>query len=112
MIEVGSLEKESGFMYQTGPRPLPLWDEDSLNNLTDKVFPISRQQACSGITLTPDFSAWSLENVSGIKIQFTDNLADHLRLANNNTQLYIFHHVAFLEAQRHRSVSHVHLCMI
>lgn len=108
MIEVGSLEKESGFMHQTGPRPLPLCYEDSLNTPTDKVFPISRQQACSGITMTPDFSAWSLENVAGIKIQFTDSLADHLRLTNNNTQLYIFHHVAFLETQRHRSVSHFH----
>lgn len=105
MIEVGSLEKASGFMHQTGPRPLPLWDENSLDTLTDKVFPISCHQSCGGVTMTPEFSAWSLENVAGITIEFTDNLADHLRLTNNNSQVYIFHHVAFLEAQRHRSVS-------
>ncbi|ENH71788.1 hypothetical protein FOC1_g10004035 [Fusarium oxysporum f. sp. cubense race 1] len=101
MIEVGSLEKASGFMHQTGPRPLPLWDENSLDSLTERLFPISCQHGCSGMTMTPDLSAWSLENVAGIRIEFTDNLADHLRLTNNNTQLYIFHHVAFLEAQRH-----------
>ncbi|KAF4421750.1 hypothetical protein FACUT_10902 [Fusarium acutatum] len=101
MIEVGNLEKASGFMHQTGPRPLPLWDENSLESLTEKIFPMSHHQSCGGITMTPEFSAWSLENVAGIKIEFTDNLADHLRLTNNNSQVYIFHHVAFLEAQRH-----------
>ncbi|SCO22669.1 uncharacterized protein FFE2_15406 [Fusarium fujikuroi] len=101
MIEVGSLEKVSGFMHRTGPRPLPLWDENSLDTLTDKVFPISPHQSCGGMTMTPEFSAWSLENVAGIKIEFTDNLADHLRLTNNNSQVYIFPHVAFLETQRH-----------
>jgi hypothetical protein len=112
MIEVGSLEKASGFMHQTGPRPLPIWDEDSLDSLTGKVFPIPSQQTYSGMTMTPDLSAWSLENVAGIKIEFTDNLADHLRLTNNNSQVYIFHHVAFLESQRHRSVSCKHPRMI
>ncbi|QKD50328.2 uncharacterized protein FOBCDRAFT_197731 [Fusarium oxysporum Fo47] len=101
MVELGSSEKTSGFMYPAGSRPLPLWDKNSLDSLTEKVFPISLQQSCSGMTMTPEFSAWSLENVAEIKIEFTDNLADHLRLTNNNNQLYIFHHVAFLEAQRH-----------
>ncbi|KAF5537115.1 hypothetical protein FPHYL_12805 [Fusarium phyllophilum] len=108
MIEVGSLEKASGFMHQTGPRPLPLWDEDYLDSLTGKLFPISSQQTCRGMAMTPELSAWSLENVAGIKIEFTDNLADHLRLTNNNTQLYIFHHVAFLEAQRNSQTTGQH----
>ncbi|KAF5967727.1 hypothetical protein FBULB1_11107 [Fusarium bulbicola] len=69
MIEVGGLEKDSGFLHQTGPRPLPLWDEDSLNSLTGKLFPISSQQSCSGVAMTPELSAWSLENVAGIKIE-------------------------------------------
>jgi len=105
MIEVGSLQKDSGFLHQTGPLPLPLWDKDYLDSLTERLFPIPSQQTCSGMTMTPDLSAWSLENVAGIKIEFTDNLADHLRLTNNNSQVYIFHHVAFLESQRHRSVT-------
>ncbi|KAF5583351.1 uncharacterized protein FSUBG_13137 [Fusarium subglutinans] len=104
MIEVGSLEKDSGFLHQTGPRPMPLWDEDSLGSLTGKLFPISSLQTCSGMAIAPDLSAWSLENVAGIKIEFTDNLADHLRLTNNNSQVYIFHHVAFLETQRNSPV--------
>ncbi|KAF5536404.1 hypothetical protein FMEXI_10350 [Fusarium mexicanum] len=86
MIEVGSLEKASGFMHQTGPGPLPLWDKDSLHSLTGKLFPTSSLQTCGGMAITPDLSAWSLENVAGIKIEFTDNLADHLRLTNNNSQ--------------------------
>ncbi|KAF4440940.1 hypothetical protein F53441_12159 [Fusarium austroafricanum] len=101
MVEVGCLEKSSGFMYQTGPRTAPLWTKDSLTDLTTKLFPISSYQGYSGLSITPGFDAWSLENVAGIRIEFTDNLADHLRLTNNNTQLYIFHHVAYLEKQRY-----------
>ncbi|EXA31684.1 hypothetical protein FOVG_17006 [Fusarium oxysporum f. sp. pisi HDV247] len=105
MVEVGCLEKPSGFMHQTGPHPLPLWTGNSLANLTTKCFPVSSFQDCTRQLPGPIFDGWSLENVAGIKIEFTDNLADHLRLTNNNTQLYVFYHVAYLEHQRHRSVS-------
>ncbi|KAI6753907.1 hypothetical protein HG530_013083 [Fusarium avenaceum] len=57
------------------------------------------------MAIVPIFDAWGLENIAGIKTEFTDNLVDHLRLTNNNTQLYIFHQVAYLEQQRHSSAS-------
>lgn len=104
MLEIGCLEKPFGFIHQTGPRPLILWSEGTLTNLTAEHFPISRQQDCNMTAMNPKFDAWGLENIAGIKIEFTDNLVDHLRLTNNNAQLYIFHHVAYLDQQRHRSV--------
>ncbi|RSL55959.1 hypothetical protein CEP53_006943 [Fusarium sp. AF-6] len=105
MVEIGSLEKSFGFMYHTAQCPLPQWTENDLTSLSRRLFPFSPQIDCSGVSIPPTFDAWSLENVAGIKIEFTDNLADHLRLANNDTQLYVFHHVAYLEHQRHISNS-------
>jgi hypothetical protein len=101
MLELGCLEKVFGFMHQTGPRPQILWSEGTLASLTAKIFPVSCHQDCNMMSIIPTFDAWGFENIAGIKIEFTDNLSDHLRLTNNNTQLYIFHQVAYLEQQRH-----------
>lgn len=104
MVEISSLEKSFGFMHHTGQCPLPQWTKSDLKSLAGGLFSISPQIDCSRVSIPTTFDAWSLENVAGIKIEFTDNLADHLRLANNDTQLYVFHHVAYLEHQRHMLV--------
>ncbi|RMJ07484.1 hypothetical protein BHE90_011632 [Fusarium euwallaceae] len=103
MVEIGSLEKSFGFMYNTAPCPLPQWTENDLASLARRLFPSSPQIDCSRVSIPATLDAWGLENIAGIKIEFTDNLADHLRLAKDNTQLYVFHHVAYLEHQRHIS---------
>jgi hypothetical protein len=51
------------------------------------------------VRLPKTFDAWAIERIGGISIQFTDNLADHLLLVNDDTTLLVFHHVAFLELQ-------------
>ncbi|UPK97070.1 hypothetical protein LCI18_008005 [Fusarium solani-melongenae] len=104
MVEIGSLEKSFGFMHHTGQCPLLQWTESDLTALARRLFSASPQIDCSGVSIPTTFDAWGLENVAGIKIEFTDNLADHLRLANNDTQIYVFHHVAYLEHQRHMLV--------
>lgn len=104
MVEIGYLETSFGFMHNTrGCEPLQ-WTESDLATVARGIFSNSPQIDCSGASIPTTFDAWGLENVVGIKIEFTDNLADHLHLANDNTQLYIFHHVAYLEHQRHLSV--------
>ncbi|KAL2171205.1 hypothetical protein VTG60DRAFT_3516 [Thermothelomyces hinnuleus] len=44
--------------------------------------------------------AWSIANVAGIEVAFTDNLVDHLRLVEDDTRLLIFQHASFLEYHR------------
>lgn len=105
MVEIGSLETEFGFLHHTSQRPLPRWTESDLASLLGTTFSSSPQTDCGGIGAPLTLDAWSLDNVAGIKIKFTDNLADHLRLANKETLLYVFHHAAFLEHQKHRSVA-------
>ncbi|EUC41887.1 hypothetical protein COCMIDRAFT_105018 [Bipolaris oryzae ATCC 44560] len=45
------------------------------------------------------FSAYSLERLAGIEIVWTNNLADHLRLVEDDTKLCIFHQTTFLKSQ-------------
>jgi hypothetical protein len=54
---------------------------------------------CESTALGKTFDAWTVENEVGILVEFTDILADHLRLVKNDTTVLVFHHVSFLEAQ-------------
>ncbi|EMD86405.1 hypothetical protein COCC4DRAFT_22623 [Bipolaris maydis ATCC 48331] len=45
------------------------------------------------------FSAYNLERLAGVKIVWTNNLADHLRLVEDDTKLCIFHQTTFLKSQ-------------
>jgi hypothetical protein len=46
-----------------------------------------------------DFNAYNIQRFAGLKIQWTDNINDHLRLIEEETILCIFHHVTFLKWQ-------------
>ncbi|KAH8652115.1 hypothetical protein BX600DRAFT_516190 [Xylariales sp. PMI_506] len=46
------------------------------------------------------FTVQNLVRIAGINIIWTDNLADHLRLADNGSSLFIFHHASFLKFQQ------------
>jgi hypothetical protein len=55
------------------------------------------------VRLEKMFNGKNLERVSGIKIKWTSNLADHLRILDDeDTQVAIFHHASFLEVVSNR----------
>lgn len=45
------------------------------------------------------FNVLNIRRYTGLKIRWTDNLANHLRLVDDDTTLCIFHHVTFLKHQ-------------
>lgn len=47
-----------------------------------------------------DFTAFNLQRFTGFEIKWTSNLADHLRLIDNDRKLCIFHHATFLQHQQ------------
>ncbi|KAK4450344.1 hypothetical protein QBC34DRAFT_324525 [Podospora aff. communis PSN243] len=75
------------------------WDEGSLVQFLAGVFSCMPLLDCEQIAFPKVYNAWSLENAGGIKVEFTDNLADHLKLVRDGEAVLIFHHVAFLESQ-------------
>jgi hypothetical protein len=48
------------------------------------------------IVFSSDFTVPRIELFAGIRIRWTDNLTDHLCLAESELSVGIFHHVAFL----------------
>jgi len=51
----------------------------------------------SPITLGKSFNARNIQTIGGIRIIWTDNLGDHLRVHDEPTRVSIFHHFTFLQ---------------
>jgi len=99
MVEIGGVP--NGF---SGNAPL-LWEEGKLSHVLAKHFapPLTRSQ--EHVRLGKVFTARNIERIAGIKIRWTGNLADHLRLFDSDDDemvVNIFHHASFLVMQRKR----------
>lgn len=57
------------------------------------------------VKLPQTFTAANLEKIGGIEIHWTNNLADHLLLKDDDTKLLLFHHVSILDLQMHSPAS-------
>ncbi|KAI8624665.1 hypothetical protein F5Y19DRAFT_307294 [Xylariaceae sp. FL1651] len=79
-----------------------VWNTGTLREFTENYFGVG-----AGIQLQPDnaqigkiFTALNLKKIGGMRIQWTRNLADHLRLVDDDKTVSIFDCVAFLKFQR------------
>lgn len=75
------------------------WKTGSLHNLIDTHFSF-QQTLRAPVKLEKTFTARNIERIAGIKIIWTDNLADHLRMRDDDTRVALFHHVSLLEYHR------------
>jgi hypothetical protein len=76
------------------------WEKGPLQEFVHDLFSEPPKLGSEQIRLPKSFDAWAIANVSGIAIAFTDNLADHLLLVEDDTKLLVFHHASFLEYHR------------
>ncbi|KAI0457221.1 hypothetical protein F5B21DRAFT_464777 [Xylaria acuta] len=81
------------------------WRHDSLRDYLAKTFDVKSILPLENVKLEKTFIARNLSGIAGLGIIWTDNLVDHLRLADDDTKVYVFHHASFLEAQRWSSQS-------
>lgn len=86
--------------HQLSPRRFLRWEQGSLQAFIHGLFNVVPKLSCEQIRLPKSFDAWSIANIGGIEIAFTDNMADHLLLVDDDTRLLIFHHASFLEYHR------------
>jgi hypothetical protein len=92
MMEIGG-DPQLGF---SGRPPLH-WEEGSLKEFIHHYFNETPEPNHEGVKLEPIFTARNLELVAGIKIEWTSNLADHLRMVGDGEKtVTIFHHASFL----------------
>ncbi|KAK4461478.1 hypothetical protein QBC42DRAFT_270086 [Cladorrhinum samala] len=107
------LSWESESEPEPEPRPQhalapPPPHQSSLRDFLEAYFapdPPSHASSLSSSTVTETvklekiFKASNLCRIAGLRIVWTDNLADHLRLSDDDTRVHIFHHASFLQAQ-------------
>jgi hypothetical protein len=79
-------------------QPIQLkWMTGPLKPLLTDHFKEAQILGNDGIQLEPTFTAANLELIAGIKVQPTDNLADHLRMIDIEDKVVaVFHHVSFM----------------
>jgi hypothetical protein len=83
-----------------------LWTEESLEKAVEEYFGAPCSFGQESPRLERAFNARNLGRIAGIQIEWTMNLADHLRLIDEENKVFIFHHASFLECQLKRYVLH------
>lgn len=94
MVDVGSLPESV-----QGWAPVMWSEHDSSLQIVLKDYFLESTAVVTGIKFSEGFTARNLQKFAGIRIQWTNNLANHLRLMDNDTTLCVFHHVCFLKHQ-------------
>jgi hypothetical protein len=96
MIKFGNIPHEC-----SGGRPIE-WGSGSLVKFVHDYFSSSPTCGNERIKLEKSFTALNLQRIAGIEIRWTDNLADHLRMIDDDKAVEVFYHASFLEYQLHK----------
>lgn len=86
--------------YAFSDRTEMLWRQGSLREHLSNYFGDPPVLGHESTKLGNNFTARNLGRIAGLEIVWTDNLADHLRMSDDDTKVHIFHHASFLECQR------------
>lgn len=81
-----------------------VWNEnDSLRGLLEREFS-NHAEASDNVKLERLFTARNMERIAGLEIIWTSNLADHLRLFDDDTRVAIFHQACFLKHMQSQDI--------
>jgi hypothetical protein len=84
------------------------WNDGTLQEAIEQHFEAPRSLDITRIRLEKNFTTLNLHRMAGFRIQWTDNLADHLRLVYGDTMVNISPHISFLEYARQRQAPKAH----
>ncbi|KAK3387728.1 hypothetical protein B0H63DRAFT_470799 [Podospora didyma] len=75
------------------------WKSGTLQEFVCGHFCKPRRRSHERLRLEKTFHALNLQRTTGVEIKWTDNLADHLQMVNDDKMVVIFRHASFLKAQ-------------
>lgn len=78
------------------------WKSGRLDASLVSEFPKTGLLEKEHVKLEKLFNARSLERIAGLQIVWTHNLANHLRVQNEDKEVWILHYASFLESQKER----------
>ncbi|KAI1115813.1 hypothetical protein F5Y14DRAFT_104762 [Nemania sp. NC0429] len=93
MLKVGVVR------HQTSPHLCLKWDKGDLQSFVREQFNKAPVLDYHHIRLPKSFDIWSISAIGGLKVEFTDNLADYLLLVDDDRTVLLFYHASFLECQ-------------
>jgi hypothetical protein len=93
MVQLGDVPHE-----WSGSRSVR-WVDGTLSSCMRSHFSPSPVLGHERVKFEKGFNALGLRKIAGIDIRWSSNLAEHLRLTNDDTVLCVFHHVSFLRLQ-------------
>ncbi|KAK7978480.1 hypothetical protein PG996_004527 [Apiospora saccharicola] len=98
-LRLTSMMKFGVVKRQIMPRRCLEWSQGSFQEFLVNHFGKQPFLSHDWVRIPKSFQAWNIEKIGGIRMCFTDNLADHLLLVEDqdDLKLLIFHHVSFLE---------------
>ncbi|KAE8446415.1 hypothetical protein EG329_012020 [Mollisiaceae sp. DMI_Dod_QoI] len=79
------------------------WKHESIRELIS-TRPRAERSITDQVKLEKIFNVKNLEYIGGIKVRWTTNLADHLRMRDDDTAVEIFHYVSFLRCHRNSPI--------
>ena len=71
------------------------WKDGTIKDLVNKEF-VHQTAMKDAVKLEKIFNARNLERIAGLEVRWTSNLADHLRMRDDDTAVEIFHYASFL----------------
>jgi hypothetical protein len=97
MIRIGNVPHE--LATHTGTL---VWTAGGLNTYVHGHFqrrPFLAERSRERMKLEKQFNAFSLQRIAGVEIRWTDNLAEHLKMTNDDRAVAIFNYASFLKHQ-------------
>ena len=92
MMDIGELQ------YGFSGRKQLVWAHGTLKDFIHKYFDTPIVLEHKNVKLEKTFNARNLGRISGIQIEWTDNLTDHLRITDDDDKrVAIFRHASFLK---------------
>ncbi|PVI00644.1 hypothetical protein DM02DRAFT_592461 [Periconia macrospinosa] len=82
-----------------------VWKEGTLKDTVASHFSEPQVLSSGNIRFEKTFTACNLDRIAGIKFVPTDNLADHLRMAQDDKIVAVFHHASFLTRMKRQKNS-------
>jgi hypothetical protein len=91
MINIGTND------YVVSSRTQLMWETGTLKGFLAEWFGEPQVLNNSNVKFEKTFTAYNMDRIAGIKVRWTDNLADHLRMVDEDDKtVAVFHHAFFL----------------
>ena len=71
------------------------WKDGPLSSTVHSLW--SQPRLSDSVKLPKSFNVANIEKIAGLTILWTNNLVDHLRLEEDDTKVWIYHQMSFLE---------------